>query len=163
MLPNIDWISSLFMGYARQWEHSFCPLSTYILWFQLVFVGSLNTWKTTLPQLWCQWSELSYKIHLLGLSSYVNITWAPQNVHMIIKECEEKCLKLLCLLFLSITQLYLQLTGVLCFPHIFSACINTHPSMHSSNHPSIFFFFFLSFLGLHLQHMELPRLGVQSE
>ena len=26
-----------------------------------------------------------------------------------------------------------------------------------------FFFFFLSFLGLHPQHMELPRLGVESE
>ena len=26
-----------------------------------------------------------------------------------------------------------------------------------------FFFFFLSFLGLHLQHMEVPRLGVSSE
>ena len=26
-----------------------------------------------------------------------------------------------------------------------------------------FFFFFFCFLGLHLQHMEVPRLGVQSE
>ena len=28
---------------------------------------------------------------------------------------------------------------------------------------SDFFFFFLSFLGLHLWHMEVPRLGVESE
>ena len=28
---------------------------------------------------------------------------------------------------------------------------------------SFIFFFFLFFLGLHLQHMEVPRLGVESE
>ena len=30
-------------------------------------------------------------------------------------------------------------------------------------HPSMFFFFFLPFLGAHPWHMEVPRLGVQSE
>ena len=29
--------------------------------------------------------------------------------------------------------------------------------------PSVFFFFFFFFLGLHLQHMEIPRLGIRSE
>ena len=29
--------------------------------------------------------------------------------------------------------------------------------------PPSFFFFFLVFLGLHLQHMEIPRPGVESE
>ena len=29
--------------------------------------------------------------------------------------------------------------------------------------PNVLFFFFLPFLGLHLQHMEVPRLGVKSE
>ena len=28
---------------------------------------------------------------------------------------------------------------------------------------SFFFFFFFFYLGLHLQHMEVPRLGVESE
>lgn len=128
VLPDIYWVPALIMCYVRQWEHSFYPQSTYIRWFNLVFVGASNAWKTILPHLWFQQSELFYKIHLLGFS-YVNITWALQNVHMIIQICKEKCLKLLFLPFLlcNITQLYVHptahLTGALCVFLIFSVHI----------------------------------------
>ena len=137
MLPDIYWVPALIMCYVRQWEHSFYPQSTYILWFNLVFVGASNAWKTILPHLWFQQPELFYKIHLLGLSSYVNITWTLQNVHMIIQIWKEKCLKLLCLPFLlcntALPSPHCPFNrGFVCFPRIFSAHINTHPSIHPS-------------------------------
>ena len=56
-------------------------------------------------------------------------------------------------------------------PHILLACCSvtsvTSSFLHQVGKPSSnlppFFFFFLVFLGPHLRHMEIPRLGVESE
>ena len=39
----------------------------------------------------------------------------------------------------------------------------TRDASRNSQANFFFFFFFLVFLGLHLRHMEVPRLGVESE
>ena len=48
-------------------------------------------------------------------------------------------------------------------PHSEATVTSLSPSLHM--HSWVFFFFFHSFffLGLHLWHMEIPRLGVESE
>ena len=41
--------------------------------------------------------------------------------------------------------------------------IDTYNSNLRNTNPPLLFFFFFWFLGLHQRHMEVPRLGVESE
>ena len=44
-----------------------------------------------------------------------------------------------------------------------TSCLSVYQSMDMCCWKNFFFFFFLVFLGLNVQHMEFPRLGVKSE
>ena len=58
----------------------------------------------------------------------------------------------------------LQVTGKTSFSSFCRKGVSRSLALSNQNlELSLLFFFFFAFLGLHLQHMEVPRLGVESE
>ena len=98
------------------------------------------------------------KIQVIFMAQFHLFFKAPQTSPMFRQVCEP--LKICaCVFFLSLTQ----------SPSLLSLFLPLSPKLPSSYSSYRFFFFFfglfvfLPFLGLLPQHMEVPRLGVQSE